>query len=86
MIALYRDGVEFSIVYGDVGVLRVLVAAALVWTIDYFAGDVIDQLLAQPIAGFLVDLAERDPFGRCGASVKGDRTRNERELIRGKNR
>ena len=64
MGALDRNGVEFIIVHRDVGVLRVLVAAPLVFTFNGLARDLVDQLLAQTVAGLLVDLAERDPLGR----------------------
>ena len=64
VVALDRDGVEFVVVHRDVGVLGVLVAAALIVGLDRLARDVVDQLLPQPIAGLLVDLAERDPLGR----------------------
>jgi hypothetical protein len=32
--------------------------------LDRLTRDLVDQLLAQPVAGLLVDLAERDPLGR----------------------
>jgi hypothetical protein len=37
-------------------------------------------LLAQAIAGLLVDLAERHSLGRLCPGIEGDRTRDEREL------
>ena len=80
VVALDRKGVEFVVLDQDIGVLGVLVAAALILALDRFARDLVDQLLAQPVAGLLVDLAERDPLvARC-AGVEGDRTGDEREL------
>jgi hypothetical protein len=64
VVALDRNGIEFVVVHRDVGVLGVLVAAALIGALDRLARDLVDQLLAQPVAGLLVDLAERDPLGR----------------------
>jgi hypothetical protein len=64
VVALDCDGVELVIIHGDVSVLRVFVAAALVRALDWLARDLVDQLLSQPVAGLLVDLAERYPLGR----------------------
>ena len=64
VVALDRNGVEFIIVHRDVGVLRVLVAAAFILALDRLARDLVDQLLPQAVAGLLVDLAERYPLGR----------------------
>ena len=64
VVALDRDGIEFVVVDRDVGVLRVLVAATLIGAFDRLARDLVDQLLPQPIAGLLVDLPKRYPFGR----------------------
>ena len=64
MFALDRKGVEFVVIHRDVGVLGVFVAAALILALDRLAGDLVDQLLAQAVAGLLVDLAERDTLGR----------------------
>ena len=58
MGALDRKGVEFGVVDRDVGILRVLVAPALVLALDHLAGDLVDQLLAQSVAGLRIDLAE----------------------------
>ena len=46
----------------DVDVLVDLVAADLVGRLDRLARHVVDQLLAQAIAGLLVDLPERHPL------------------------
>ena len=64
MVALDRDGVKLVILYGDVSVLRVLVAAPLVLIADWLSCNLVDELLAQAVAGLLVDLAERYPLGR----------------------
>jgi hypothetical protein len=40
------------------------IAKAFVLTLDGLARDLVDQLLAQPIAGLLVDLAKRHTLGR----------------------
>jgi len=64
VVALDRNGVEFVVIHRDVGVLGVLVAAPLVGAFYGLARDLVDQLLPQPVAGLLVDLAERDPLGR----------------------
>jgi hypothetical protein len=61
--AVDRKGIEFVVIHQDVGVFRVFVAPALVFTLDRFPGDLIDQLLAQSVAGLLIDLAKRDPLG-----------------------
>ena len=58
VVALDRNGVEFVIVDRDVGVLRVLVAATLIVGLDRLARDLVNQLLPQPVAGLLVDLAK----------------------------
>ena len=56
--ALDRNSVEFVIVHRNVCVLCVLVAAALILALDRFAGDLVDQLLAQAVASLLGDLAK----------------------------
>ena len=53
----------------DVDVLVDLVAADLVGRLDRLAGHVVDQLLAQPVAGLLVDLPERHPLAGGGGAV-----------------
>ena len=63
VVALDCDGVEFIVVHRDVNVLRVLIPAPLVEALDWLARDLVDQLLPQPIAGFLVDLSKRDSLG-----------------------
>jgi hypothetical protein len=58
VFALDRKGVEFIVVHRDVGVLGVFVAPALILALDRLSRDLVDQLLAQTVAGLLVDLAE----------------------------
>ena len=58
VIALDCDSVEFIIIHWDISVFRVLVSAPLVEALDRLARDLVDQLLPQPIAGFLVDLSK----------------------------
>jgi hypothetical protein len=53
-----RNSVEFVIIYRDKGVLRVLVSVPLVGAFDGLSRDLVDQLLPQPVAGLLVDLAK----------------------------
>jgi hypothetical protein len=50
VVALDGDGVEFLVIDWDVSAFRILVAAALVRALDRLARDLIDQLLAQPVA------------------------------------
>ena len=80
VVAVDRDGVEFVVIHRDVGVLGVLVAAALVLGLDRLARDLVDQLLPQSIAGLLVDLTKRHPLGRRRAGVERDGARDERKL------
>ena len=80
MLALDRKGLQLFVIHWDVGVLGVFVAAALGLALDRLSRDIVDQLLAQAVAGLLVDLAERDPLGRCCPGVDGDRTRDQRKL------
>ena len=44
------------------------------------AGDGIDELLAQPVSGLPVDLAEADPFGGRRGREEGDRTGDKRQF------
>jgi hypothetical protein len=46
--------------------------------LDHLAGDGIDQLLPQAIAGLPVHLPERDPLGGGDGRIKGDGAGNER--------
>jgi hypothetical protein len=80
MGALDLDGVEFLVLDHEVLPLGDLVAAPLVLGGDRLAGFLIDELLAQPIAGRLVDLPERNPLrGRAGG-MQRDRARDQRQL------
>ena len=65
VVALDRNGIEFVVFDRDVGVLGVLVAATLIGALNGLAGDFVDQLLAQPVAGLLVDLPKRYPLSRA---------------------
>jgi hypothetical protein len=78
--ALYGDRVEFLIFNQDEGVLRDLIAATLILGFDRLPRYVVNKLLAEAVAGRLVDLAERHPLARCRRGVEGDGTGNEREL------
>ncbi len=80
MVALDLDRFELGIVDQDVLALGVFVALALVLGLDRLAGDLVDELLAQPIASLLVDLPESDPFARRGGGVKRDLARNQGQL------
>jgi hypothetical protein len=64
MVAFNFDRFQLRILDQEVLSLGDLVAAAFVLRGDRLAGFLVDQLLAQAIAGGLVDLAERDPLGR----------------------
>ena len=54
MVALDRDGLELVVVDLDIGAFGVFVAATLVFGLHRLAGDLVDQLLAQPVAGFFL--------------------------------
>src|SRR5207248_1735430 len=71
---------DLVIIDFDVDAFFDLVALGLVVSFHGLAGLIIDQLLAQAVAGFLVDLPERDPFRRGRRGTQGDGTRNEGEL------
>jgi hypothetical protein len=60
MGALDLDCVQFRVLDHEIVALPDLVAAALVLGSDGLAGFLIDELLAKPIAGGLVDLPESD--------------------------
>jgi hypothetical protein len=60
--ALDLDRVELLVLDDQVLALGDLVAAALVLGGDRLAGFLVDELLAQAIAGRLVDLAEGNPL------------------------
>jgi hypothetical protein len=69
--ALELDGLELVLVDLDIFPLAQLVAAAFVGLVDHLADLLVDHLLAQPIAGALVDLVEMRPLGP-GRSRIGD--------------
>ena len=60
MAALDRDRVDFFVLDAHVNALIDLVAASLVGRIDGSPVSFVDQLLAQAVAGLLVDLPESD--------------------------
>jgi hypothetical protein len=64
----------------DVFVLGDLVALAAVLAVDRLARLVVDQLLAQPVAGLGIDLAESDALAGRGGGRQRDGTGDEREL------
>ena len=64
VVTLDSNGVELVVVHKDVGVFRVLVAAAFVLVADRLARDLVDKLLAEAVAGLLVDLPKRDTLSR----------------------
>jgi len=80
VVALDRDRVELLVLDLDEGALGVFVAAALVGGVHRLARHLVDELLAQPVAGDLVDLAERDALRTARRAVQRDRARDEREL------
>jgi hypothetical protein len=80
MPALHLDGFELVVVDFDVHALVDFVAPALVLGFDRLARPFVDQLLAQTVAGLLVDLPKRDALGRGSGGTERDRTRDEREL------
>jgi hypothetical protein len=76
--ALHLDGLELIVVDLDEDPLVDFVAPAFVLGRDRLACLLIHQLLAQPVAGFLVDLPKRDALGRRGGGTDRDRARDER--------
>src|SRR6516225_2450586 len=78
--ALHLDRLELVIVDLDEDTLVDFVAPALVLGRDRLARLLIHQLLAQAVAGLLVDLPKRDALGRRGGGTDRDRTRDERKL------
>src|SRR5262249_4439590 len=52
----------------------------LVGRLHDLAGDRVDQLLTQPVAGGAVDLAKRDALGGGDRRVEGNRARDQRQL------
>src|SRR5262245_47366567 len=67
--ALDLDCFEFLVLDDQVLPLGSLITAALVLGVDRLAGFLIDELLAQPIAGGLVDLTEGDALRARAGSV-----------------
>jgi hypothetical protein len=59
VVALHLDRLDLLVLDQEICVLRIFVSAALVRRLNRLAGDIVDELLAQPIAGLLVDLPER---------------------------
>ena len=80
MAALNRNGVDLIVLDTQVSALPDLIAAPLIVGIDRITGLFVDQLLAEAVAGFLVDLPEGDALGRGCRCVKRDRTRDEESL------
>ena len=80
VVALDRDRVDLLVRDLDIGALGVFVAAPLVGSLNRLARHLVDELLAQPVAGLLVDLAEGDALGTAGRGMQRDRARDEREL------
>jgi hypothetical protein len=68
------DGVELRIFDEEVLALGDFVAAALVFRGDRLKGLFIDELLAQAIAGGLVDLPEGDALGTRASRMQRNRT------------
>jgi hypothetical protein len=62
--ALDRDGVDLFVFDLQVDALVDFVPAPLVAGIDRLAGLLVDQLLAEAVAGLFIDLAEGDTL-RC---------------------
>src|SRR6185437_6575926 len=80
MAALDRDRVELLVLDLQVDALVDLVAPPLVVGIDRLPRLVVDQLLAEAVAGLLVDLPESDPLARRGRGVERDRAGDEGKL------
>ena len=80
VVALDLDRVELVILDHEVRALRIFVAPALVCRLDGVTGVFVDQLLAKPVAGLLVDLAKRHAFARRRRRPEADRAGDEGEL------
>ena len=61
-------------------VLADFVAARFVRRVNGFAGDGIDKLVFEAMAGASVDLPEGDSFGGRSRGIERDRTGDERQL------
>ena len=77
MVALDFDRLELVVLDHEVRALGIFEAPALVRGLDGLAGFVVDQLLAQTIAGFLVDLAKRHALARRRCRPEADRAGNQ---------
>src|SRR6202035_1246258 len=58
------DRLQFVVLDEQILGFADLVAAGLLVSLDDFTGFLVNELLAQPVAGLAVDLAERDPLRR----------------------
>jgi hypothetical protein len=76
------DSFQFLPVDFDVSALGQLVAAALVVLLHHLAGGFVHHLLAQPVAGFFVDLVKMRPFrfGRRREKLDGASDQREPEM------
>src|SRR5205807_4619098 len=74
------DRFQLRILDNEVVALGDLVAAAFVFGGDRLAGLFIDELLAQAIAGGLVDLPQRDALGDRAGRMQRNRTGDESQL------
>ncbi len=77
VVALHLDRLDLLVVNQEIRILRIFVSAALVRRLNRLARYIVYELLAQPIASLLVDLAERHPVARGRSRIKRDRARNE---------
>jgi hypothetical protein len=80
VVALDLDRLELLVLNQEIRVLRIFVSAALVRRFDGLPRHVVYELLAEPIAALLVELAERDPLARGRSRVERNRARNEGQL------
>src|SRR5215217_5947023 len=74
------DCFQLVILHDEVLALGHLVATAFVFGGDRLMGFLIDELLAEAIAGDLVDLPERNALGRGARRMQRDRTRDQRQF------
>jgi len=77
MGALDLDRVQFRVLDHEVVAFADLVAAALVLGSHRLAGLLIDELLAKPIAGGLVDLPESNALHARARRMQRDRARDQ---------
>src|SRR5262249_33984891 len=68
------DRIQLGIIHDEVLALGDLIAAAFIFGGDRFAGLLIDELLAQAIAGRLADLPECDALGGRARRMQRNRT------------